>query len=54
VLDQVEGADFDFIKVQKAEGGLPSFQLKDVKRFSLQNSPDLESKKGSFSEMTKF
>lgn len=54
VLDQVEGADFDFIKVQKAEGGLPSFQLKDVKRFSLQNSPDLESKKGSFSEVTKF
>jgi hypothetical protein len=54
VLDQVAGADFDFIKAQRADGGLPSFQLRAVEKFSLRNSPELEPKSGNFAEATRF
>jgi hypothetical protein len=54
VLDSVSGADFDFIKAPHADGALPLFQLKAVDKFSLHNCPDLESKNGSFTNLTRF
>lgn len=53
-LDDVTDADFNFIKTQLADGGLPSFQLHDVKDFSLANSPKLQPREGDFSEVTRF
>jgi polygalacturonase len=54
VLNEVAGADFDFIKAQQSTNGLPSFQLQAVEKFSLRNSPDLENKSGTFAEATRF
>jgi hypothetical protein len=55
VLEDVTGAEFNFIKAQQlADGGLPSFQLHDVKGFSLANSPKLQSREGDFSKVTRF
>ncbi len=54
VLDDVTDASFDQVKMQRADDGLPSFQLQNVTNFSLLNSPGLQPQSGSYTEMTHF
>jgi polygalacturonase len=54
VLDDVTDATFDLIKAQRADDGLATFQLQDVKNFSLGNSPGMQPQTGSYTETTRF
>ena len=47
VLDDVSDVTFDSVKAQKADDGLPTFQLQDVQNFSLLNSQGMQPQSGS-------